>query len=163
MRNKIRSQWMYKKRQKLLIKILRYTGICYLALFLTTCNKQTYYHSYQPVNKTGWYKNDTLFFTPTKSITNTSTYDYKIGIRHKDSFEYRDLWLKINQDTIHLYLADKDGNWLGHGIGEIKQITFPFTLKSTNDSIKEIRIVHIMQQNPLLNLQDIGISIQSLN
>lgn len=150
-------------RQKKLIKLLKYVGIYCLPLFLTACYNQTLYHSYQPVNKTGWYQNDTILFTLKQPVAVNSIHEYIIGIRHKDSYQFRDLWLKINQDTIHLYLANKNGSWFGHGIGEIKQITFPFTLKSTNDSIIDIRIVHIMQQNPLLNLQDIGISIEKLN
>ena len=148
MRNKFRPQFI---------------PIYCFALFLIACHNQTYYHSYQPVCKTGWYKNDTLIFTLKKPIINHSTHEYKIGIRHKDSYKFRDLWLTINQDTIHLYLADTQGHWLGNGIGEIRQITFPFTFTPTNDSIKEIRITHIMQQNPLLNLQDIGISIHEMN
>lgn len=96
-------------------------------------------------------------------MANTS-YQYEIGIRHKDSYKYRDLWLTINQDTLHLYLADSKGNWEGTGIGEIRQLTYPIEIHSLNqDSIQEFHITHIMEDNPLYGIHDIGLKIEERN
>lgn len=138
-------------------------GIVTLLLFITlatSCQKNTIYHSYQPVNATGWEKNDTLLFTLPQKLVNHS-YQYAIGIRHDDSYKYRDLWLEINQDTIHVYLADITGDWTGKGFGNRKQLTLPIQLKPfSQDSIQEFRIHHIMQDNPLTGIHDIGIQIK---
>ena len=130
-----------------------------LLLSAVSCQRNTVYHSYQPVESTGWDKSDTLVFTLPEAIANSS-YQYEIGIRHKDSYKYRDLWLTVNQDTIHLYLADTIGYWKGTGIGEIRQLTYPVQLQfPLQDSIREFRITHIMQDNPLCGIHDLGLKI----
>lgn len=141
--------------------IHNWTSCLLLVILLTvSCQRNTIYHSFQPVNATGWDKSDTLIFTLPKVIANTS-YQYEIGIRHKDSYNYRDLWLTINQDTLHLYLADSKGNWRGTGIGEIRQLTYPIEIHSLNqDSIQEFHITHIMEDNPLYGIHDIGLKIK---
>ena len=92
---------------------------------------------------------------------NSLDYDYEIGIRHKDTYKYRDLWLTINQDTLHLYLADSIGNWQGKGIGNTKQLTLPWeNNQSSQDSIDGFRIVHIMKDSILPDILDIGLQIK---
>lgn len=132
-----------------------------LALLLTvSCQDNTIYHSFQPVNATGWNKSDTLLYSLPEAII-PSSYQYEIGIRHKDSYKYRDIWLTINQDTVHLYLADSIGNWKGNGIGEMRQLTFPVQLNFLpQDSIQTFGITHIMQDNPIRGIYDIGIKIK---
>ena len=133
-----------------------------LVLFLTipACQNKTYYHSYQSASTAGWYKNDTFVYTLSNGI-NPSDYDYEIGIRHKDTYKYRDLWLTINQDTLHLYLADSIGNWKGKGIGNTRQLTSSWkTNKLSEDSIAEFRIIHIMKDSILPDILDIGLQIK---
>ena len=138
--------------------------IClWLTLLLTgSCQNNTIYHSYQPVDSTGWHKSDTLIYPLPQALPN-ETYPCEIGIRHLDNYKYRDIWLTVNQDTLHLYLADSIGNWKGNGIGNMRQQVYPVQLQSfTGDSIREFRITHIMQDNPLKGIHHIGIRIQSL-
>lgn len=137
----------------------------FILLLFVSC-QETIYHSYQPVEYTGWDKSDTLIFTLSTPISTQKSleYEYQIGIRHKDSYKYRDIWLTINHDTVHLYLADSIGRWKGNGISELRQITFPYNpSRLKDDSIKEVQITHIMQDNPLPGIHDIGISIQNRN
>ena len=132
-----------------------------LSIFLTlACQRNTYYHSYQPINSMGWLKDDTLLFSLDSAITNKKAYELELGIRHKDSYRYRDLWLTIHQDTVHIYLAESIGHWAGSGIGELRHFTRLIPIKPQEDSIKELRIIHIMQDNPLVGIHDVGVSIQ---
>ena len=131
-----------------------------LWLAVSACQNNTYYHSYQSASTAGWHKNDTLVYSLSTPI-NSLDYDYEIGIRHKDTYKYRDLWLTINQDTLHLYLADSIGNWQGKGIGNTKQLTLPWeNNQSSQDSIDEFRIVHIMKDSILPDILDIGLQIK---
>ena len=85
---------------------------------------------------------------------------FEVGIRHKDSYPYRDLWLTINGDTLHVYLADSIGHWKGNGIGNLRQYvihTQPNVVAS--DSISTFQVVHIMQDSILQDITDIGIKI----
>ena len=131
-----------------------------LLLAITACQNNTYYHSYQSASTAGWHKNDTFVYSlPT--LINSMDYDYEIGIRHKDTYKYRDLWLTINQDTLHLYLADSIGIWQGKGIGNTKQLTLPWkNNQSSQDSIDKFRIVHIMRDSILPDILDIGLQIK---
>lgn len=130
-----------------------------LSYWIISCQESIHYHSYQPVSPTGWERMDTLSFTIEKAIQARNTYEYQIGIRHKDSYKYRDLWLTINEDTIHLFLADDKGNWFGKGFGELRQFICPFYPSTHSDTIKTFQINHIMRDNPLTGIQDIGIQI----
>ena len=131
-----------------------------LWLAVSSCQNNTYYHSYQSASTAGWHKNDTFVY-PLPTPINSMDYDYEIGIRHKDTYKYRDLWLTINQDTLHLYLADSIGNWQGKGIGNTKQLTLPWdNNQSSQDSIAEFRIVHIMKDSILPDILDIGLQIK---
>lgn len=137
--------------------------LSFILLLFASC-QETIYYSYQPVEYTGWDKNDTLIFKFHTPISTHESLEYQIGIRHKDSYKYRDIWLTINRDTVHLYLADSIGRWKGNGISGLCQITFPYNpSRLHNDSIKELQITHIMQENPLPGIHDLGISIQRRN
>ena len=47
------------------------------------------------------------------------------------------------------------------GIGDTRQYTMPIHLESLKqDSIKELHIVHIMQDNPLKGIEHVGIRIK---
>ena len=89
----------------------------------------------------------------------------EIGIRHKDSYLYRDIWLSIHQheqvDTVHLYLANENGNWKGNGIGEMRLYTEELPIQVLpKDSIHTIQITHIMEDETLKGIHDIGICIK---
>ena len=131
---------------------------------LAACQNHTVYHLYQPVDKTGWAKDDTILYT-VPSPKNSLSQDIEIGIRHKDSYLYRDIWMCILQheqiDTVHLYLADKSGNWKGNGIGEMRIYTKKVPIKiHQQDSIHSFHIVHIMEDDTLKGINDIGICIK---
>ena len=133
-----------------------------LILWLTVsgCQNKTYYHSYQSASTAGWQKNDTFIYSLPNAI-NPLNYEFEIGIRHKDTYKYRDLWLTINNDTLHLYLADSIGNWKGKGIGNTRQLAFSWdTPKISQDSIAEFSIIHIMKDSILPDIQDIGLQIK---
>lgn len=144
-------------RNRLLNK--RTGGILLAALLAVSCQENTLYHSYRPVGKAGWDKADTLVY-PLPEALPVRPYGYRIGIRHKDSYPYRDLWLEVNGDTVHLYLTDSTGNWKGQGFGEMRQLDVAIRPAiPQEDSIREFRIRHIMRDNPLTGIHDIGLHI----
>ena len=130
-----------------------------LPILLTSCQGNTFYHSYQPVNEAGWDRNDTLTYILPTPVTAGMSLSIEIGIRHKDSYPYRDIWLTLNDDTCHLFLADTIGKWSGNGIGEMRHLTCSIPFQVKEDSIRQFRIQHIMEDNPLQGIHDIGIHI----
>lgn len=160
------------KNKHLKRTISRITGC--LLFILIACQENIIYHSYQPIKKEGWYRNDTLIFFFDTTLASYSLNELEIGIRHLDSYPYKDLWIgifPINQDSsiiakadsIHLYLTDTIGNWEGAGIGELKQLTLTNKQSfrsSQTDSIIGLKIVHFMQNDPLQKIMDIGLCIK---
>lgn len=146
-----------KRKHQTIIKIV--TSFI-LLLSTVSCQQDTIYHSYQPVESTGWDKNDTLHFLLPNPIHRES-HEFEIGVRHQYSYKYKDVWLTINQDTIHLYLADSTGNWKGNGIGEMRQFTQSIQLnQAPYDSIQGFHLTHIMRDSLLTGIQDVGIRIK---
>lgn len=149
------------KKHRPLSKRISSIWLLSATLLALSCQNSTLYHSYRPVPTTGWHRNDTLVYTLPQALPALDC-RYEIGIRHKDSYPYRDLWLTINGDTVHLYLADSIGNWTGSGIGEVRQCTFPVRLRpSGQDSVGEFRIMHIMQDHPLTGILHLGLKINT--
>ena len=135
-----------------------------MTLCLAACQNHTIYHLYQPVESTGWDKGDTICYTY-PATGSSIPLQMEIGIRHKDSYLYRDIWLSIVQqeqvDTVHLYIASENGNWKGNGIGEMRVFTEKLPVKiSSKDSIHTIQITHIMEEDTLKGIHDIGICIK---
>lgn len=142
------------------------------SLLLAACHDNTVYHSYKTIPTGGWNKSDTLVYALPTSIP-AGTYRMTIGIRHQENYSYRDLWLGISQnvkdtlvyttDTLQLFLADKTGDWNGNGPGGLYQFTQlyapSFTITQDGGS-RNIRIVHIMTDNPLKGISDIGVRLQ---
>ena len=142
-----------------------------LLFVLTACQSNTLYHSYQPVSNTGWLKGDSLSFQLPDTLA-PGKYEIQIGIRHLESYPYRDIWLGISQnwedstlyrtDTLHLYLADEKGQWHGNGIGGMMQfIQKPPMLWIQPDSVsnRSIMIHHLMSDSILKSIHDIGLKI----
>lgn len=134
-----------------------------LLFLLLACEENTLYHSFHPVDTTGWKRNDTLIYTIPSSVLSNNP-QAEIGIRHKDSYPYRDIWLSISHlektDTIHIYMANVNGSWKGHGIGETRQYSETIAnlrLRDATDSIFTLKLVHIMQDSILTGINDIGI------
>lgn len=136
-----------------------------LLLFAAACQSNITYHYYQPVDATGWTNSDTLRYTYTPTIL-PNKQELEIGIRHLDSYPYRDLWLTISQheriDTLHIYLANENGSWKGDGISENRQYSESLSQIDIlpTDSNLVFKIVHIMEDDTLKGIKDIGLCIK---
>ena len=143
-------------------------------LIFAACQNNTVYHSYEPVSLDGWSKSDTLVYTLPNSIP-AGNYEVEIGIRHQESYPYRDLWLEIGHntqdslvyvtDTLQLFLADEAGNKTGDGPCGLYQCGLPYKASlpiRAEGNTRAFRIVHIMTDNPLTGISDVGIRLRRL-
>ena len=129
-------------------------------LLITSCTGHNRFHSYLPVNKDGWKRTDTLCFHAVPIDTNRNCMEISLGIRHTHKYPYRDIWLSIGKDTLHIDLADEQGRWKGKGIGDMRLVQQEASISLTDmDSCGTIRIHHIMRHDPLPGISDIGIEV----
>ena len=132
----------------------------FVLLLITSCTGHNRFHSYLPVNKDGWKRTDTLCFHAVPIDTNRNCMEISLGIRHTHKYPYRDIWLSIGKDTLHIDLADEQGRWKGKGIGDMRLVQQEASISLTDmDSCGTIRIHHIMQHDPLPGISDIGIEV----
>ena len=140
-----------------------------LSFLFVCCQDSTQYYSYQPVSSAGWNREDTLLYTITPSLPK-GNHEIQIGIRHSESYAYRDIWLGLRYslkdslacDTIHFYLADEDGNWHGKGMGGLIQfVKNTSVVLSTQDTISpfDLQIFHLMNDSLLKHVCDVGIRL----
>lgn len=150
--------------------IFRIFIVVLLVALFASCGRDTVYHSYRPVSNDGWQREDTLLFALPSSIPG-GDYDVEIGLRHHEDYPYRDLWLaygfasdvsKSLADSVQLTLAYESGNWHGNGAAGLYQYSSlsprPIHLMDERtDSV--LRIVHLMKDEPLKGICDVGIRL----
>ena len=141
-------------------------GLVFAAcMVITSCNGNIVYHRYMTTNQEGWNCKDTLIFR--LDSLKAGNYNTYIGIRHTESYPYRDLWLSVStmnggkNDTLHIYLANDRGNWNSNGStgGFYQYETNGPLLHYINKTDSVIKITHVMRDNPLKYITDIGLKI----
>lgn len=159
-------------RNRKLLHQLRNKLACLPVFLLAACQSHTVYHSYEPISPDGWAKSDTLVYALPASIP-MGNYEMEIGIRFQESYPYRDIWLGISYntldtltyvtDTLQLFLADEGGNKTGNSPGGLYQCdlnynaSFPIRVEG---NARTFRIVHLMTDNPLIGISDVGIQLR---
>lgn len=141
-------------------------------LLLAACsfNQNTVYHSYNHVSNKGWSKSDTLayYVLATDSL---KPHMASVEIRNQESYLYKDIYLFISHntkdstifitDTLHYMLADKNGKWLGAGLGTLFQsslLYYKFTPEHSGNYT--FKIAHGMKENLLKGISDVGLKIE---
>ena len=86
------------------------------------------FEEYKSFENQNWNTDSVAFFN--YSISDTiSKNTIKIKLRHTVEYEFQNLFLFIETDvvdTVELMLANKDGMWLGSGIGDVREFEFDY-------------------------------------
>ncbi|WP_276389111.1 gliding motility lipoprotein GldH [Eudoraea chungangensis] len=153
--------------------------LLYLLLlwFFISCNDKLVVSEYQ-ANPSGiWAKDDVkqFAFTPMDTI---NSYDLFIDLRNDDSFAYSNLFIiadltdpngKVQRDTIEFQMAAPDGQWLGKGLGSIKEnkLWYKENVNFTVNGVYMLELSHAMRKNGdaegivnLAGITDVGFSIE---
>ncbi len=96
-----------------------------------------------------------------------------IVVRNNNNYPYSNLRLiasvehnkkKISTDTLNYILAKPNGEWIGTGFGDTKEIVFQYKLnyKFPKNGKYSVKVVQAMRRNVLPGIEDIGIKIQNL-
>ena len=107
-------------------------------LFLVYCNTNTE-SSYSVFEEDSWHADSiiTLNHSVVDSITKHNLY---LKIRHTTDFEYQNIFLFVDfqekRDTIEVNLSEKNGKWLGRGLGGVKEVEYCFAKETIFNSKK---------------------------
>jgi len=139
-----------------------------LAFIISSCGNNSIYDHNQEINNP-WKAEQKAEFDFNISDT-LSAFDFYINIRNTTEYNYSNLYLFIRTDfpdgryaidTAELFLADLQGNWLGSGIGEIKdnQILFRKHGRFPMKGQYKITFEQAMRTVELQGIESVGIRI----
>ena len=141
-----------------------------VVLTLTGCSGGGYrYSHYETIDRQGWERTDTLFFTPAP-IKHYGTYTEEVGLRTTSLYPFMQLTLIVCQeaqpsgfcrtDTIKARLTDDDGLVTGEGINHYQYLfPLPPVTLGAADTLR-VSIRHDMVRSPLVGVIDVGFSIR---
>jgi len=119
-----------------------------------------------------WKKNDVQTFDfDINDVQNQK--NLMFVVRNNNDYPYSNLRLitsiehnkkKISTDTLNFVLAKPNGEWIGRGFGDAKEIIFQYKLKYKfpQNGKYSVKVMHAMRKNVLPGIEDIGIKIQNL-
>jgi gliding motility-associated lipoprotein GldH len=139
-------------------------------LFLCSCNRNIVFSEYKKFKDNQWAASDKAVFdleiTDTESLNNVY-----LMIRHTDVYQFNNLFLfvttkypdgKVITDTMEVVLANRKGEWMGSGAGDIFDFRVPikknvrFPLGGKYQFIFE----QAMRVDPLPMVMDFGFEIE---
>ena len=98
------------------------------AIALISCNSSTVFEDYKSFENQSWNADSSVSFNYSVRDT-TSLNQLIIKVRHTTDYEFQNLFLFVKAektDTLEILLANKEGMWLGKGIGDIREIEFVY-------------------------------------
>lgn len=147
-----------------------------LAGILTSCNTDAVISDTQSLPNY-WNKNDTIEFS-IPQLDSSKNYNVFLHLRNTNEYRFNNLFLIVSmefphgktiQDTLEYRMAKPNGEWLGEGIGSLKEsklwfkegVTFP------EEGIYKLRIMQAVRNNgdvegvtKLEGITDVGFSIE---
>ena len=98
-----------------------------IVMFIS-CDSSVVFEEYKSFENQNWNTDSVAFFN--YAITDTTSKNtIKIKLRHTVEYEFQNLFLFIEADvidTVELMLANKEGMWLGSGIGDVREFEFEY-------------------------------------
>ena len=143
-----------------------------IVMFIS-CDSSVVFEEYKSFENQKWNTDSAAFFNYTIADT-TSINTVKIKLRHTVEYEFQNLFLFIETDvidTVELMLANKEGMWLGSGIGDVREFEFEYQnskvfSKKGNYSFKveqAMRYGVAEKIQALNNVLAVGLSIEKQN
>lgn len=141
------------------------------ACIFTACGAGAgeYYGQFKDIPAEGWDYNDRMVFIP-ELEDSAATASVALVFRHTNGYLYSNIYVEVcvkdslseSRDTFNVILADKFGRWLGHGIGTNYQRSDTVYPAITLHRPAMITLRHIMRQDKLPDIEQVGITINKL-
>ncbi|MEM9647583.1 MAG: gliding motility lipoprotein GldH [Bacteroidota bacterium] len=154
--------------------------ICYalvLLLCLASCNSNLVFSDYVPVGNGKWEIDKTMDFEFSQ-LDSVQNHHMFISIRNDNTFEFSNLFLITElehpdgntiKDTLEYKMAEPTGEWLGKGVGSIKEnkLWYRENIVFPDSGVYKLRVAHAMRKNGevdgvhiLKGITDVGLEIE---
>jgi gliding motility-associated lipoprotein GldH len=151
-------------------KIAKLTVFLIGMFIIVSCGRNTLYKKYEEIPSGVWQKSHQTSFEFEIEDT-TQLMEVDVMVRNASLYPYRNLWLFIHQtrpdgsqttDTLECVLADKNGKWLGDGMGDLWDNEIPWRLnyKFPQAGKYTYEIEHGMRNDIVPGIMDIGLKIK---
>ena len=148
----------------------KFFGIIALMLVVFSCSSPDEVVAMTSLEKSTWQKNkiQELSFDVKQHQTPKNII---FVIRNNDSYPYSNLRLigtifddtnkVLSKDTLNYVLAKPNGQWLGSGFGDTKEIMFQYKtdFKFPKDGKYSIGAIQAMRNDQLAGIEDVGVKI----
>ncbi|NAY91581.1 gliding motility lipoprotein GldH [Muricauda sp. JGD-17] len=156
---------------------MRNSFLVVLLLGIASCNSNLVFSDYQTMNDGKWEVDKPAHFE-VEGLDTTQTYNMFINIRNDDVFPYNNLFLiaelehpdgNTQKDTLEYRMAEPTGEWLGKGLGSIKEnkLWYKEKIVFPDSGVYKVSIIHAMRQNGnvegvqiLDGITDVGLEIE---
>lgn len=143
------------------------------AFLVASCHYNNNYYEHTTLIENQWKKDSAVVFTiPVQE--KGGAFDIFMVLRNNNDYPYSNIYFfteltspkgKKMIDTLEYQLAYPSGEWIGSGMGGIKQNTLVykenFMLKDTGTY--QIKIKQAMRDNPLKGIEDMGLIVEKRN
>ena len=144
-----------------------------LMLTAISCIKIDQFEKTAQIPSREWFYNNTPHFT--FHIADTSSlYNIYIVLRHTDSYNYNNIWLRLGTQfpgdfmlfqNINLMLASDAKGWEGTSMDDIFEVRknisrVPVAFKKAGDYT--FSVSQIMRENPLKNIMNVGVRVEKV-
>ena len=144
--------------------------IVVFVLVFSACNNNTVFNDYKTFENQTW-NTDSIIIWDYSVIDTISQNRLVIKVRHTTDYEFQNLFLFIKTektDTLEVLLANKEGQWLGRGVGDVREVefvyrknkVFPKKGEFTFEIEQAMRYGELEKIQYLNNIKAIGLSIQ---
>lgn len=155
-------------------------NLCFVAiitLFVASCNENLIYSDYISLNNGVWKKEDTIAFQ-WKDLDTLDKHHIFLNIRNDERYEFSNLFLILELeapngntqvDTLEYEMALPTGEWLGKGMGSVKEskLWYKENIGFEDSGVYTINVLHAMRKNgeiqgleDLVGITDVGIQIE---
>lgn len=147
---------------------------------MTSCNSDTIYNQYVPIENSQWHKDSIINFK-INSIDTISKNNLYVTLRNNKDYEFSNLFLIVGirfpnnyqvVDTLEYEMTSSEGRFLGTGITDIKENKLEYKTNVTFTLIGEydVSVQQAMRKTrdieglkSLSGITDVGLQIEKLN
>lgn len=146
----------------------KFIGLLLLPLVMVQCNKEYEYSDTVNVDNS-WYKKNALTFDFT--IKDKTAKEINFVVRNNKNYPFSNLYLFVRLskgkkvlaiDTLNYPLATPSGEWLGTGMGSVKEMNFNYKTKFSfpEKGNYNIQILQGMRKDTLPGIEDFSLTIK---
>lgn len=148
-----------------------------LVFMVLSCNENLVYSDYVALDNGIWKKEDTVRFA-LKGLDTLNPHQLFLNIRNDNRYEFSNLFLILELeapsgntkvDTLEYEMALPTGEWLGKGMGSVKEskLWYKENIVFDESGVYTINVSHAMRKNGEVNgleglegITDVGIEIE---